>query len=123
MQVYALVLQGAPQPLDEDVVKETAFPNHRDPHARPAEPIRPSEGRELRSLISIHDLGRAEFVDGLAQRLDAEVGLQRVRDPPREDLAGVPVHDRYQVEEPVPHGQVGDVRAPDLVRAIHPQTS
>ena len=39
MQVDALVFQGAPQPLDEDVVEETAFPicyrqviagNHRE---------------------------------------------------------------------------------------------
>lgn len=34
----------------------------------PAEPIRPGKGRELRSLIGIHDLGRAELVDGIAER-------------------------------------------------------
>jgi len=71
--------------------------------------------------IRIHDLGRAELVEGLVQRFDAEVGLQRVRDAPGQDLAGVPVHDGDEIEEPAPHRQIGDVRAPDLIRAIHPR--
>ena len=64
---------------------------------RPAQPIRPGEGCELASLIRVHDLGRAELVDGLVQCFDAEVGLQRVREPPGQNLAGVPVHDRHEV--------------------------
>ena len=62
-------------------------------------------------------------MNGLVQRFDAEVGLQGVRDPLGQNLSSVPVHDRHQIEEPSAHGQIGDVRTPDLVRAIHPQTS
>ncbi len=97
VQVGALIFQGPPQPLDKDVVEESAFPIHRDAHAGSAEPVGPGEGRELAALIRVHDLGRAELVDGLVQRFDAEVGLQRVRDPPGQDLSGVPVHDRHEV--------------------------
>ena len=78
MQIDAFVFQSAPQPLDEDVVEEPAFPIHRDPHPGQPQPIRPGEGRELGSLIRVHYLRRAELVDGLVQRFDAEVGLQRV---------------------------------------------
>ena len=42
-----------------------------------------------------------------------------VRQPPRQDLAAVPIHDRHQIEEPTAHRNVGNVRAPDLVRAIN----
>ena len=115
MQVDTLVFQGASQPVDEDVVEESAFPIHRDSHARSAEPVGPGEGRELRSLICIHDLGRAEPVSSIVQRFDAEARLQRVRYPPGQYLAGVPVHDRHQIEEPAPHGQIGDVRTPTWV--------
>ena len=79
MQIDALVFQGALMPLDKDVVEEAAFPIHRDPRARPAEPIGPDEGCELGSLIGIHDLGRSALVDGLGQRLDTEVGLLAFR--------------------------------------------
>lgn len=86
MQEDVLVFQGAPQPLDKDVVQEPASPIHRDTHAGSAEPIGPGEGRVLRSLIGIHYLGRAELVDGLVQRSDTEVGRLRVRDAPGRTL-------------------------------------
>ena len=58
----------------------------------PLQPVGPVEGRELATLISIHDLGRTELVDGLIQRLEAEVGLKRVGDPPGQNFPGEPVH-------------------------------
>ncbi len=47
----------------------------------------------------------------------------RVGNAPGQDLAGVPVHDGDQVEEPASHWQVGDVRRPDLVRSNHLQAA
>lgn len=136
IQVDAFVLRRPPQPLDEYVVRcpavvlrsnamrgeEPAFPIHRDAHAGPAQAVRLGKGRELRSFVGIHDLGQAELVDGLVQRLDAEVGRPltgrclhantergRVRDAPCEDLPGMPVHDGNEIQEPPSHRQVGDV--------------
>ena len=113
----------------------------------PLQPVGPVEGCELAALIRVHDLGWAEFVDRLVQRLEAELGLPltgrclhantergRVRYPPGQHLAGEPVHalrrlkaiayrpkDRHQREEPFAHRQIGDVGAPDLVGLIDAQ--
>ena len=68
--------------------------------------------------IRVHDLRWAELVDGLVQRLDAELGFQRVRDAPGQDFARVPIHDGNQIQEPAPHRQICDVRTPNLVGSI-----
>jgi hypothetical protein len=72
-------------------------------------------------MIGVHDLRRAELVDRLVQRLDAEVRLQRVGDASSQHLAAAPVHDGDQIEEALSHRQIGDVGAPDLVGPLHPQ--
>ena len=121
VQIDAFILQGPPQPLDEDVVDAAPFAIHRDPAADPFQPVGPGEGRELRPLIGVHDLGRAELVDRLVQRFDAEVSLQGVGDAPSQHFPGVPVHDGDQIEKAAAHGQVGDVGAPDLIGPFHAQ--
>lgn len=75
------------------------FAVHRDPGPDPFQPVDPGEGRELRPVIGVHDLGRAELVDRLVQRFDAEVSLQRVGYPPGQHLPGMPVHDGDQIQE------------------------
>lgn len=65
VQVGAFVFRPAPQPLDENVVEESAVPIHRYAQPRSMQSIRRGEGRELRLLMGIHDLGRADLVDGL----------------------------------------------------------
>ena len=73
------------------------------------------------TMLHVHDLGRAELVDRFVQRLDAEVGLKRVRYLPGQNRPGKPVHDRRQIEEAFAHRQVGDAGARDLVGPVHPQ--
>ncbi len=45
--VDALMLQGLPEPLDEDVVEAAPLAVHRNPGAEPFRPVGPGEGREL----------------------------------------------------------------------------
>jgi len=92
VQVDAFILQGPPQAFYEDVVQIAAFAIHGDLGLGPLQPVGPVEGGELAAVIGIHDLGRTELVDGLIQRLEAELGLQRVRDAPGQHLAREPVH-------------------------------
>ncbi len=122
MQVDALVFQGSPQPLDEDIIETASLAIHRDADASPAQSIRPSERCEQRSLISIYDLRRAKLVDGRVQGLNAEVCLQSIRDAPGQNLSRAPIHDGDKIQEPSAHGQIGNIRAPNLVRTFHPQT-
>lgn len=79
VQVDALVFREAPEPLDEDVVEKAAFSIHRDADGGSAQTVCPGKRGELRSLIGIHDLRRAEPGDRLIQCLDTEVRLQSVR--------------------------------------------
>jgi hypothetical protein len=121
VEINAFILQGPPQTLNEDVVDAASFAAHRDPAADPFQQVGPGEGRELRPLIGVHDLRRAELLDRLVQRLDAEVSLQGVRYPLGQYLSGEPVHDGDQIEEAAAHGQVGDVGAPNLIGPFHAQ--
>ncbi len=78
VQVDAFILQGPPEALDEDVVEAASLAVHRDPGADALQPVGPGEGRELRPLIGVHDLGWTELVDRLVQRLDAEFKRQAI---------------------------------------------
>ena len=57
VQIDAFVFQGTLQALDEDVVETTALAVHRDPGADPLQPVCPGKGRELGTLIGLHDIG------------------------------------------------------------------
>lgn len=83
---------------------ESGIAVHRDTGADLFKPVSPDEGCELRSLIGIHDLGRAELEFDLVQRFDPEVGFQRVGYPLGQYLPGVPVHDGNQIKEAAAHG-------------------
>ena len=91
VQVNALVLQRPPKALDEDIVDAASLAVHRDAGAGALHAVRPGKGRELAALVAVHDLGRTEAVHRLVERLDTELGLAGIGDPPSQDLAGKPV--------------------------------
>jgi len=115
VQVNLFVLERAPQPFHEDVVEGPAAPVHGDPDSLVQESFRESLARELASLVAVEDPGPAK-IQGFLQRLQAEARVQGVGQFPGQDVAAVPVHDRHQVQETAAEADVGDVRAPDLVR-------
>src|ERR1700684_1035349 len=98
-EVDAFVFQRSPQPLDEDVVHPAATPVHRDTDVGVLQGIGEGQAGELRTLIGVEDLRSAEARDGLLQRRHTELGIHRARQPPRQNLAAEPVHDRDQVQE------------------------
>jgi len=67
MQVGALVLQRAPQPLDKDVVEEAAATIHRDAYAGLLQALRPGPGGEPAALVGVEDLRPAVALARLAQ--------------------------------------------------------
>ena len=118
MQIDAFILQGPPEAFDEEVIDEAPFAVHRDPGAGPCQPVGQGKGVLLATLICVHDLERAELVDRLIQRCDAEVGLKRVQYPPGQHLAGIPVHEGGEIEGATAQGQVGDIGAPTARQRI-----
>lgn len=72
-------------------------------------------------MLHDYDLGWAELIDCLVQRLEAEVGFQRVRVATDQHLPGIPVHGGDQIEEATAHRDLGDVSTPDLIGPFHAQ--
>src|SRR4051812_24404350 len=72
---------------------------------------------ELAALVGIEDLRPAVADQSFLQGIDAEVGVQRVRNSPSQHRPRVPVHDRHQVDEALGKRDVGNVTAPDLIDA------
>ncbi len=121
VQIDGLVFQRAPQAFDKDVVQAAAPPVHGDRNLRVLEHAGEVEAGELAALVGVEDLGLAVSGHRLVQRLDAEPGIHSVRQPPRQDMARRPIHDRDQVEEPAPYRDIGDVGAPDMIGADYRQ--
>ena len=118
VQVNRLVLERAPQSLNEDVVHAPAAPVHGDRGPGLLEAAGDLEAGELAALVGVEDLRPAGGVERLIQGLDAEPRIHGVRQPPGQDPAARPVHHRNQVKEAAPERDVGDVGAPDMVGAL-----
>src|SRR6516164_8121889 len=83
MQVDLLILQTAPQPLDEDVVHTAAFAIHADCDTAPIEHCDELGVGELAALVGVEDLRPAVSGQRFLQGLHAEVRAERVRQSPR----------------------------------------
>jgi len=71
MQIDLLILQAAPQPLDEDVVHTATFAVHADRNAAMLEHAGEFGADELAALIGVEDLGPAVPGQRLLKSLDA----------------------------------------------------
>jgi len=121
LKIDSLVFQGAPESFDEYVVLEPSFAVHADLDVPGLEDGGKCFACKLASLIGIEYLRGAVLEKSFFERLDAESGVQRVGQPPGEDLSGGPVHDRYQVHETPCHGDVSNIGCPDLIGPVYGQ--
>ena len=122
-QINLLVLDAAPQALDEDVVAPAALAIHADRDLVVLEHLREFQAGELTALIGVEDFRPAVPGDRFVQGIDAEVSGQRVGNAPGQDFAAVPVNDRCQVDKALLHRNVGNVGRPDLIRPINRQVA
>src|SRR5687767_10273888 len=83
LQIDLFVLDCPPQPLHKHVVQRSAAAVHADPDFQIEQTRREVEARELRSLIAVEDL-RLPPLQRPVERRQAEAGVQRDRDLPRE---------------------------------------
>jgi hypothetical protein len=114
-QIYLLVLERAPKAFDEDVVTPCAFAVHADRDSVVFEHGYESTIGELHALIAVEDLRAAEPANRLFHRVDAEVGGQAVRESPSQRLAREQIEHGEEVQEPAPHRDVRDIRAPNVI--------
>ncbi len=121
VEIDRLVFERAPQPLDEDVVHAPAPAIHRDPDAGRLQAPGEGEAGELAALVGVEYLRPAVSTQGLVERVCTEARVQRVRQPPGQDVPARPVHDRHEVKEATLHRDVGDIGAPDMVRPLDRQ--
>ena len=115
VQVNMLVLYRSPEPFNEDVVHPSSFAVHTNFNVVGLQDAGELLAGELTPLVGVKDLGPAVLGNGLFKRLGAKVCGHGVRQSPRQDFARGPVHHRHQVGKALGHGNVRDVRAPDLV--------
>ncbi len=77
-EIHLLVLDGLPQPVDEDVVAPAALTVHRDLDVMGLEHRSEGQAGELAALVGVEDLRCPMAAQGLFQRLDAEVRLPMI---------------------------------------------
>lgn len=114
-----LALERAEPPLDPHVVGPPRLAVHalRDPEPREQRNV--LVGAEDASLVGVHDPGRAPARERLPGAGADLARAHRVREPPADDVAAVPVDDRGQVHVAAPQLHVGYVERPDLVGEEH----
>ena len=122
IEVHALLLERAPQPLDEHVVQPAALAIHGDLNAGRLQFVRPVPAGELAALVRVEDLRLSIALQGGVQRFQAETRILGDRQLPRQHVARVPVHDRHQIHKAVRQWNVGDISAPDLVGRVDAAT-
>ena len=115
MQVNILVLDAAPQPLDEHVVDPSTLSIHADLNSVGLQRIDPFPAGKLGSLVRVENFRLAVFFQRLLQRLDAEVRRHRVRHPPGEYLAATHIDDGHQILKPMGHRQIRQIGCPNVI--------
>ena len=78
VQIDLLVFDALPQSLHEHVVPPAAFSVHADLDAVVLQQAGEVQAGELAALVGVEDFRSAVTVDRLLDRLDTEVGGQRV---------------------------------------------
>jgi len=115
VDVDLVVLQTAPEALNDDVIRGTALTIHADPHLLALEQINKLRTGEMATLIAVDNVGLTPRQRPCC-RLQHEGDLQALVQLPVDDKAGIPVHDGVQIHPAVLHPDIRDVHRPHLIR-------
>ena len=117
------MLDGLPEPLDEDVVLATSPPIHADGDLVVLEGLDKFVAGKLSPLVGVENLRAPVAAQGLLEGLDTKVRLKGIGNPPGQNFTAVPVHDGHKVHKPAFHWNVGDIGGPNLIGPIDAQAS
>lgn len=115
VQVNMLVLDRAPQPLDENIVDGPSPAIHADLYGMVFQTVDIHIGGELAALIRVDDLWFSILGNGLFNGLYAPLGGHGITQAPSHHIARMHVYDGEQLHEAPCHGDVGDVDGPHLI--------
>src|SRR5918999_1384250 len=115
MQIYLLVLDAAPEALDEDIITPAPLAVHALQDAMGGKQRDKLTIGKLAALVGVENIGPTVPSDRFLHGLNAEIRREAVGEPPGEHLTAAPVHDHRQVHKASPHGKVADVHRPDLI--------
>src|SRR6516225_4084738 len=104
VEVDFLVFQASPQPLDEDIVHATTLAVHANSDLVPFQGAGEVVAGELATLVGIENLETAVADERFLERLDTEVGTERVRQPPRQHRPAHPAMMTTKLRNPLAIG-------------------
>ncbi len=93
VKIDLLVCDALPESFNKHVVPPTSFPVHADLHAVVCQEPRELQAGELAPLIGSEDLGWVLAAHGALNRIEPEIGRQRVGQPPRQHSTTRPVEE------------------------------
>jgi len=114
LQVHLLLLETAPDALNENVVRVPPLPIMADLYAQFPQQLQEGLAGELGTLIRVEHV-RRPFAQCLFQGVYAEGAVPGVGEPSGQELPAVPAQDHLQVQKTPGHGNVRDIRRPHLV--------
>lgn len=115
VQIHAFILERAPEEFDEDIVQPAATAIHGNVDTVLPQDIGEREADELAALVGVENIGFALVRQGFFQGRDTKIRVHGVGKSPGQHLFTVPVHNGHQVQKSFAHGDVRDIRAPDLI--------
>ena len=93
MDIYIPIFDRTPETLDKDIVKDPASSVHADQDLFLQQLLRKIQRSELNALIAVKYL-RLAVVQGFPEAFHAKGCIQRVAEPPRQDITAEPIHQR-----------------------------
>ena len=121
LEIDVFILDGAPQPFDEDVVRGPSPAVHADPKRMRLQGVKEDVAGELRALIRVENLRDPKPTHRFLEAVHTEPCVRRIAQPPGQDLPTIPVQNRHQVAEALSQSDVGDIGTPHLIGALDGQ--
>ncbi len=122
LDVDVLVLDRAPEPLNEDIVEDPTAAVHADANTRRLQLAGEIASGKLNALVRVEDFWLS-VPERQAQGGQAEGAIKCVGQLPGDHEATEPVHDGDQIHEAQGHRHIGDVGCPDLIWSIDVQAA
>ena len=116
VDVDILRLDGTPEAFYPDVVLAASVSIHTDLDAEALTGGQQQTACILTALVRVDDLRRTVGFHNQAKRFYTVLLVQRIVQSPGHDTATVEIYYRREVHEYVPHRNIGNVDAPEMVR-------